>query len=201
MRGLSHHLRARRTPTAVIGAAGVVWGLWALWTAMSPPGALPAPMSMAATGLAVIAAGTTLTGPDSHLDHTAALPWPPRRALHLFLAALGVLGLLLSVAGTAHGYGEPAVLARNCAGAFGLISLGAATLGGARSWFYLVPFITVPPFLPVSRTTTDSFLGQVFSWPLQPADSGTAATVAVVMLIIGAATYIHRGSTSHHCGQ
>lgn len=194
MKGLAHHLRARRIPAAMIGAAAVVWGLWAIWTAILPPDILPAPLSMAATGFAAIAAGTTLTGPDPDLDRTAALPWPTRRALHLTLAALVVLGLLLSVAGTTHGYGEPAALARNCAGALGLISLGATTLGSARSWFYLVPFITIPPFVPISRTTGDGVLGQILSWPLQPAESTAAGTTAAVLLVLGAAGYILRGS-------
>ncbi|BCY08899.1 hypothetical protein [Actinoplanes sp. L3-i22] len=194
MTGLAHHLRARRVPAAMIGAAGLVWGLWAIWTAISPSGFLPAPLSMAAIGFAAIAVGTTLTGPDPDLDRTAALPWPTRRALHLTLAALAILALLLSVAGTAHGYGEPVVLARNCAGALGLISLGAATLGSARTWFFLVPFLTIPPFLPVTRTAGDSVLGQILSWPLQPAESGAAGTTAAVLLVLGTADYILRGS-------
>ncbi|KUL31733.1 hypothetical protein ADL15_21385 [Actinoplanes awajinensis subsp. mycoplanecinus] len=173
-----------------------MWGLWAIWTAISPPDTLPAPLAMAAIGFAAVAAGTTLTGADPDLDRTAALPWPTRRALHLALAALVILGLLLSVAGTAHGYGEPVALVRNCAGALGLISLGAATLGGARSWFYLVPFITIPPFLPISRTTGDGVLGQILGWPVQAAESTAAGTTAAVLLALGAAGYIRRGSRS-----
>jgi hypothetical protein len=191
MRGLAQHIRARGIPAALLTAAAAIWGLWALWTAISRPSTVPAPMAMAATGLAAIAAGTTLTGPDTDLDSTAALPWPPYRALHLTFAGLVILGLLLSVAGTAHEYGHATGLVRNCAGALGLVSLGAATLGGARSWFYLVPWITIPPMLP---TTTDSIISQVLRWPLQPTASTAATATAVILLALGATSYILRGS-------
>ena len=190
MRGLWQHLRARRIPAALLTAAAAIWGLWALWTLISRPSAVPAPMAMAATGLAAIAAGTTLAGSDTDLDSTGALPWSPCRALHLTFAGLIILGLLLSVAGTAHEYGHAAGLARNCAGMLGLVSLGAATLGGARAWFYLVPWITIPPLLP---TTTDSIIGQVITWPLQPAVSTAATATAVILLALGATSYILRG--------
>ncbi|GAA1623907.1 hypothetical protein [Actinoplanes couchii] len=193
MTGVLLYLRARRAPAALVGAAAAVWGLWAIWAGMAVPGEVPDQMGMAATGFAAIAAGTTLAGPDTHLDHTAARPWPPRRALHLAVAAAVILGLLLSVAGTAHDYGDAATVTRNCAGALGLITLGTATLGGARAWFYLAPFITVPPFLPLSRTSIDSTAGQILSWPLQPTTSTTATITAAVLFAAGTVAYIHRG--------
>ena len=128
MRALALYLRSRRAAPTLTAVAGLVAALWTVGRAVDGAGVLG--LLAVVAGLAMVGPG--LAGPDTDLDRTAAVAWPPRRAAHLTVAVTAV-ALLVAAAGL----GGDGRLIRDAAGLGGLLGLGAATLGAQRAW--LVP--------------------------------------------------------------
>ncbi|MER7276326.1 hypothetical protein ABT369_17925 [Dactylosporangium sp. NPDC000244] len=186
MRWLRLYLRARRVHQALAVAVSVA-GLAAL---------LPANVRVAALTamLAVAAFGPTLGAADEALERTGAVPWPPRRALHLGAVALLVAGLLVAlVVGPDSARFEPLVVAlRDVAGLLGLAALGAAVLGAAHAW--VAPLLwTLVAVLPLLGPSADVRV-QVAAWPVQPAATTSALVCALALAAAGLVAYSVRGA-------
>nr|BFE60759.1 hypothetical protein GCM10020063_052850 [Dactylosporangium thailandense] len=191
MRWLRLYLRARRVPQALAVAVSVA-GLAVL---------LPANVRVAALAamLAVAAFGPTLGAADEALERTGAVPWPPRRALHLGAVALLVAGLLVAVpvlvpaAAPDSARFEPLVVAlRDAAGLLGLAALGAAVLGAAHAW--VAPLLwTLVAVLPLLGPSADVRV-QVAAWPVQPAATTSALVCALALAAAGLVAYSVRGA-------
>jgi hypothetical protein len=173
MRLLTLYLRARGVPAAFGVLLVATLGFWAL--------GLRDPRLVALTiGLGVSVAAGGLGGHDTDLDRTAAIAWPPRRALHLAGIATVLAGLVfatnLSVA---------EVIVRDCAGLTGLAALGAAVLGRQLAWcppvtWTLCSAMSLPP-------------NEVLAWLVQPPGTTAATVTAAVLGLAGTACYTVSG--------
>jgi hypothetical protein len=190
-RWLPLYLRSRRVPRAApislaaVAAVTVPWSAWADGPKVDP--------SLAALTLVLALAPLipTLTGHDDALEKTAALPWPPRRVLHLIGAGTFVAVMLLSARAAGTDFGPAWQIIRNCAGLAGLIGLGVALLGARLAWA-----------APIAWSALQAMLGvpggpgwrQSLFWLLQPVGSGPAAITAAVLLLAGVVAYALRVS-------
>ncbi|MFV2017045.1 hypothetical protein [Micromonospora sp. LOL_023] len=141
--------------------------------------------------IAVVAIGTTLSGADDALDHTAAINWPARRAGHLLIGTAAVIILLLISTLTDTRFEPLSVVARNTAGLVGLTALSAVLLGSALSW--IAPLIwTLVAILPWMGPS-EQLRTQLSSWLIQPADTTSATVCATVLAAAGLLAYALRG--------
>jgi hypothetical protein len=175
MRLLVLYLRSRRAPAALATAVGGVAVLWSLSQATDNPAA-HATLLAAVAGTA--AAGPGLDGADIDLDRTAAIAWPPRRAVHVITAAAVVVGIIAATALTGDQMAPARRIVRDAVGMSGLTALGAATLGAGRAW---VPSLawTMPTLLWAPPGT--ALHQQVLAWMLQPAHTTPATVTALVL--------------------
>ncbi|MDT5030550.1 MAG: hypothetical protein QOC94_721 [Actinoplanes sp.] len=190
-RWLPLYLRSRRITIAVpvsLAAIGAVMTLWSLWG--DSPRVHP---SVAALTLLFALAPLipTLAGHDDEMEKTAAMPWPPRRVLHL--VAIGVLvavGLLAARLADIH-FGTSGQLARNSLGLSGLIGLGVASLGTTHA--SVIPIIWVG-WQAIAGGPGGPAWQQSMLWLTQPADSKPAAIVAGLLFLAGTSAYATRVS-------
>ena len=128
------YLRSRRMPLAAAVSIGAVFLVWAAWSLFSNAPEVNSGLAMFTALLALAPLIPTLAGDDDSLESGAALPWPPRRALHLLaIGAFAAVPLLASRA-TGASFGPSAEMLRNVAGLTGVIGLGAALLGARMAW-------------------------------------------------------------------
>src|SRR5262245_24972102 len=132
MRALSLYLRSRAVPATVAVVLGCAGAMWALGLAVHHP------LARALAALLITLAATTaisrgLAGPDHDLDKAAAIAWPPRRAAHIIVAGVAVLGLLAAAALAGKPMADMGQLLRNVAGLTGVLALAAVLLGAARA--------------------------------------------------------------------
>ncbi|MBL7258627.1 hypothetical protein [Paractinoplanes lichenicola] len=189
MRWLTLYARSRRLPLAVlvsIGAVALVWGGWGLFTDRRE---INESLALMTVLLALAPLIPTMAGDDDSLESGAALPWPPRRALHvLAFAALACVPLLASAA-TGAWFGPPGTVLRNVAALTGLIALSVALAGIRMAWQ-----------LPLCWTVLQMLFGGLAEpgWKeapfllLQPAGSETAAVTAIVLFAAGVLAYAWR---------
>ncbi|MEU8663529.1 hypothetical protein [Actinoplanes philippinensis] len=188
-RWLPLYLRSRRITIAApvsLAAIAAVMIFWAVWS--DSPHVHP---SLATLTLLFALAPLipTLAGHDDELEATAAMPWPPRRVMHLVatgtLVALGLLGA--GLAGI-H-FGTAGQIARNSIGLAGLIGLGVATLGTIHA--AVVPIIWTG-WQAIAGGPGGQAWQQSLLWLTQPADSVAAAITATALAIAGATAYAKR---------
>jgi hypothetical protein len=184
MRLLVLYLRSRRAPAALATAVGGVAVLWSLSQATDNPAA-HATLALLAAVAGTAAAGPGLAGADIDLDRTAAIAWPPRRAVHVITAAV-VVGSIAATALTGDQMAPARRIVRDAVGMSGLTALGAATLGAGRAW---VPSLawTMPTLLWAPPGT--ALHQQVLAWMLQPAHTTPATVTALVLGAGGVLTY------------
>ncbi|MFV2010210.1 MULTISPECIES: hypothetical protein [unclassified Micromonospora] len=191
MRWLSLHLRARRVPMAAAVVVGVIALTWVSWPVFSDGQTINTRMISVTVMLAVVAIGTTLSGADDALDHTASVSWPTRRAAHLLLFAAAVIGLLLVTTLTDARFEPLGVVARNTAGLLGLTALGAALLGAALSW--IAPLVwTIVAIMPWMGPSGQLRM-QLGAWLIQPAGTSAATVCATLLAVAGLVAYTVRG--------
>ncbi|NJQ04718.1 hypothetical protein [Streptomyces lonarensis] len=173
------HLRSRRVPSSAAALAAVACALWPVGLLVDGP-ADPRLVALAVAG-GVTAGSVGLAGQDPDLDRTAALRWAPRRAVHLLAVGATVAAVLLLVGAVGVQLGTVEVLLRTCAGAAGLVGLGAALWGARQAWLLPLGWFAVVVFAPVRDGFPD--------WVLAPPGSTAASWTAAVLLTAGTATY------------
>ncbi|MEU8088465.1 hypothetical protein AB0B57_33225 [Micromonospora sp. NPDC049101] len=191
MRWLQLYLRSRRVPVALTTATALVALAWALSLAYTDATTINARTASLVIMLAVVAAGSTLSGTDDALDRTAAVNWPLRRAGHLLLAAATITALLTLSTVTDARYEPFALVLRNITGLLGLTALGAALFGAALSWISPLTW-TLVAVLPLMGPSTDLRM-QVAGWLIQPAGTTAATVCAATLAVTGLLAYSLRG--------
>jgi hypothetical protein len=183
VRWLALYLRSRQVPAALTVTVGATVLLWLV--GRTNPHAPGAPWAVLAVGLGLGVLGTGLVGADPALERTAAINWPLRRLIHI-VAAVAVVDALVVATDLA----PVGVVLRDAAGVGGLTALAATALGRQLAW---LPAITWTGGAAVIGAPIQPIL-QVLTWPIQPADSGIAIVVAVVLGIVGALTHAAIGA-------
>jgi hypothetical protein len=183
-RWLSLYLRSRRVPVALAASLGAMAVLWAGWLAFTDRREVGLGLTVLAIALVLAPMIPTLAGDDDALESTAALSWPPRRALHLIACFAVAAAALAATRATGAWFGPTWLVVRDSAGLTGLIGLGAALLGTRLAWQ-----------IPISWTALQIVLGDtngVLFWLVQPPGNRTAAVTAAVLFLAGLITYAAR---------
>lgn len=181
MRWTVLYLRSRYAPAALAASAASVAGCWILWSLSSGSRDVDVRMVVLTVLIAVAALTATLGGPDDELDHTGALPWRPRRAVHLAVALLVVAAPLLATLVTGARFGPSGLVIRDTAGLLGLTALSATVLGPARAWFLPLGWTLGAILFP----HTEQALGRVLTWQSQAPDDTAAGTTAAAITMTG----------------
>jgi hypothetical protein len=191
MRFVSLYLRSRRVPMAAAIAIGAVVLTWVSFPSFSDGQVINARMLSVTVLIAAVALGTTLSGPDDALDHSASARWPVRRAVHLLLTAAAIIALLQASTVTDARFEPLGVVLRNTAGLLGLTALGAVLLGAALSWIAPLTWtlIAIMPWMGPS----DQLRMQLSAWQIQPVDNTAATVCATVLAVAGLTAYTLRG--------
>ncbi|GAA2511948.1 hypothetical protein [Winogradskya humida] len=185
MRWVALYLRSRRAPSALVLAAGGTALMWTLWSVFSNARTVDVQMVVLTILLLVAVLTVTLSGPDDAFETTAALPWLPRRAVHLLAAFVVVVVPLAVTLATGARFGPGWLVVRDAAGLLGLTALGAVTIGTARSWFLPLAWTLGAVLFPRS----EPLLGRILTWQAQPPSDRAAAVTAVVLTLAGLVTY------------
>ncbi|XVV16103.1 hypothetical protein ACQP2X_17635 [Actinoplanes sp. CA-131856] len=180
------HLRARRLPAALAASLGAVVVTWAAWSAFSHDHEIDRGLTVLTVALALAPVIPTLAGHDDSLESTAALPWPPRRAVHLLACGILVTAALALFGATGTSFGPFAQLARDSAGLTGLTGLSVALLGTRLAW--------APP---IGWTAVQLLFGapdgpawhRALFWLIQSPSDRTAAVTATLLLLTGVTAY------------
>lgn len=188
MRWVTLYLRSRRAPLALVAAVGSMVVMWVLGLAFSE-GAPGVRMVVPTVLLLVVALTATLGSPDEELDRTAALPWTPRRVIHLLAALAVVAGLPFLTHLTGSSFGPTGLVIRDAAGLLGLTAFSASLLGAGRAWFVPLGWTLAATFYPV----TGHALGEILTWQSQAPDSTPAAVTAAVLGVGGLIAYAIAG--------
>jgi hypothetical protein len=180
------YLRSRRLPAALATSLAAVAVTWAAWSAATDRREVSPSLTVLTVALALAPAIPTLSGDDDALESTAALRWPPRRALHLVACFALVAAALAVTRATGAWFGPTGPVVRDCAGLTGLIGLCAALLGTRLAW----------P-LPIGWTAVQVIFGDpagngALFWLIQPAGSRVAAVTAGALFLAGIAAYALR---------
>ncbi|GIJ30242.1 hypothetical protein Vqi01_54040 [Micromonospora qiuiae] len=178
------YLRSRRVPMTLVAALGGAAVAWALWLAFADERVVSPVVVVMTVLLMVTVLAPTLAGPDEHLDRTASVRWPWRRALHLLVGLVVILVVLLATRHTGARFGPAALVARDAAGLLGLTALCAAVVGAARSWFLPLGWTTVAAMYPQQGTG-----GAIATWQGQPPDNNAAMLAAATLALGGLIAY------------
>ncbi|MDG4767173.1 hypothetical protein O7632_24185 [Solwaraspora sp. WMMD406] len=191
MRWVGLYLRSRRVPLAAVVAAGASALVWAAWPYFSDGQTINARVLSVTVLIAAVALGTTLSGADDALDHSASARWPVRRAVHLLLTAAAIVALLLVTTVTEARFEPLGVVVRNTVGLLGLTALGATLLGAALSWIAPLTWtlVAIMPWMGPS----EQLRMQLGAWLVQPGDTTVATVCAAVLAVTGLAAYTVRG--------
>ncbi|MEV6646163.1 hypothetical protein [Amycolatopsis sp. NPDC051371] len=184
MRWATLYARSRQVPAAITALLVATAGVWFLARDSWSP--LPVMLTLTA-GIAVAAIG--LSGQDTDLDRTAALPWPARRFAHLALIGLAAGGAVLAVQELGATTVDMSIILRDAAGVLGLTGLAATIAGGQYGWTLPLLWAGITPFVQDDGTTTS----HIVAWMTQPPHSAPATWTALVLATAGTATYTARG--------
>jgi hypothetical protein len=190
-RWLPLYLRSRRVPVAAPISAAAVAAVVVPWSAWADQSEVDPSLAALTVVLALAPLIPTLSGDDDSLEGTAALPWPPRRVLHLIGAGTFVAVLLLGARAAGTDFGPAWQIIRNSAGLAGLIGLGVTVLSTRLAWAAPIGWAALQVMVgaPGGPGWRQSLL-----WLIQPAGSITAAVTAAVLLLAGMLAYATRVS-------
>jgi len=180
------YLRSRRLPAALAASLGAVLVTWAGWSIFTDQRAVSPTLTVLTVMLALAPLIPTLSGDDDALESTAALRWPPRRALHLVGCFAIVAGALAVTRATGAWFGPTWEVVRDSAGLTGLIGLSAALLGTRIAW--------APPigWTAIQVVSGGADHHRILFWLLQPAGNPPAAITAATLLVGGVLAYAVR---------
>ena len=184
------YLRSRRTPLAMAVSIGAVAAVASAWIGITHHREVYPGLAVFTVALATAPTIVTLAGDDPALEKTAALRWPPRRALHLIACCALVAGVLIAARLAGADFGPPAQLVRNAAGLSGLVGLGTALAGTALAWQMPFTWATAHCFL---LRTDGPLWRQTLLWMAQPSDNRAAAATAGALFLAGVIAYAARG--------
>ncbi|MGK5682896.1 hypothetical protein [Actinoplanes sp. URMC 104] len=187
-RWLGFYCRSRRLPAALLLSVAASALSWAGWSVFSDSREVNGNLAMLTVLLALAPLIPTLSGDDDSLESTAALPWPPRRAVHLLVLVVVVSVPLVASRATGASFGPAQVLIRDAAGLAGVIGLGAALAGARMAW--QVPICWTVAQLMFTRS--EPGWAQAVFWLTQPAGSRVAAATAAGLFGAGVLTYAWR---------
>ena len=190
-RWLPLYLRSRRVPLAAPMSLAAVAAVTLLWSTSADGPEVDPGLAALTVVLALAPLIPTLTGDDDSLEGAVALPWPPRRILHLLAAGTFVAALLLVARAAGADFGPAGQIIRNSAGLAGLIGLGVALLGTRLAWAAPVGWAGLPAML--AGPGGPGWQQSLF-WLIQPANSFPAALTAAVLLLAGMIGYAVRTS-------
>jgi hypothetical protein len=163
----------------------VIWGSWLGFS--DTENVNPTLVAMAVT-LAVIPITATLAGPDDALERTASLPWSPRRAAHLLIWAVTIIGLMLATQLTPTRYTPIGLILRDVTGLLGLTALGAVILGVRNAWIAPITWSLISAMLTATPLAHDQkTYQQILTWTLNGTSSATAT--AITFAITGSISY------------
>jgi hypothetical protein len=185
------YLRSRRTPAALALVLATTAALWAPGLLVDDPLTKLAFAVLAAT-IGAAATGSGLAGADLDLDRTAAIGWPPRRAVHVIAATAAVAGALAATTLLGEPLAPVAVMARDVAGLGGLTALGAATVGASRAW--IAPVAWAAPTVMLGGPLSGAWYKEVLTWMTQPAGTTSATATAAALATAGLLAYALSGS-------
>jgi len=183
------YARSRRLPASAAVSAGVVLAIGQTWSLTTPGGEVHPSLAVLTVTAAAVPFVRTLAATDPALEKTAAMPWPPRRLLHLIAVAVFVTGVLILSQLLGTDFGPAAMLTRNAAGMIGLLGLGAALVGAGYAWHLPVVWTAMQCFLFKSG---GSPVRQGLFWLVQEPGSRPAAITAGVLFLAGAIAYAAR---------
>ena len=192
-RWLPLYLRSRRVPVAAPISLAAVATVALLWSASASRPEVDPSLAALTVMLALAPLIPTLAGDADALEKTAALPWPPRRALHLIGTGTFVAVMLLGARATGADFGSAMQIIRNCAGLAGLIGLGVAMLGTRRAWAVPIGWSALQAMLAVPGGPG---WRQSLLWLIQPPGSVPATITAAVLLSGGVLAYATRISSA-----
>jgi hypothetical protein len=177
-------LRSREVPGGVLSAVPAMALIAWFGAAQNDPRHAVTSAALAlALGVAVLGSG--LGGPDPTLEATAALRWPPRRALHL-VSIVVLAATVVTVVSSA----PVGVVLRDAAGFTGLAALAATLFGRRLAWTLPVVTGCVCAGIPA---TPEPFALYLLTWAGQPPESLAALVTAVLLAVTGGAGYVLRG--------
>jgi hypothetical protein len=183
---LALYLRSRRWPAALTTSVAAMAATWAAWSAATDRREVSPSLTVLTVALALAPMIPTLSGDDDALESTAALPWPPRRALHLLACFAVVAAVLGGTRATGAWFGPTWPVIRDCAGLTGLIGLCVALVGTQLAW--------APP---IAWTAVQVLFGApagngVLFWLIQPPGSSAATLTAAALFLAGLLAYALR---------
>jgi len=180
------YLRSRRLPAALATSLGAIALTWAAWSAATDRRDIDQSLVVLTVVLALAPMIPTLSGDDDALESTAALRWPPRRAVHLAGCFVVVAAALAVTRATGAWFGPTWEVVRDSAGLTGLIGLSAALLGTRIAW--------APP---IGWAALQVLFGRpagnhILFWLVQPAADRAAAITAAALAVGGLFAYARR---------
>ncbi|MFI6070699.1 hypothetical protein ACIA5C_03800 [Actinoplanes sp. NPDC051343] len=184
------YLRSRRLPAALGTSLAAVVVTWAAWSATTDRREVNQSLMVLTVVLALAPLIPTLSSDDDALESTAALRWPPRRALHLIACFAAVAVALVVTRATGARFGPAWEIVRDSAGLTGLIGLSAALLGTRIAWAPPIGWAAIQVLFGVPAGDA------VLFWLLQPATSRPAALTAAVLFAGGVVAYARRPGPS-----
>jgi hypothetical protein len=188
MRWAALYARSRQVPFTMLTIQLTTAGVWAL--ARATGGSSLLAVLALLLGVGILAVG--LSGQEPAFDATAALPWPPRRALHALLIG-AVTAATAVVWQTVLGPVLPVgVVLRTCAGLLGVAALAATVFGGRHGWtlpfgWFLISFLAPHP-------PDEAGASRALTWMVQPGGTPQATWTAAALAIVGVACYARFGN-------
>lgn len=188
MRWLTLYARSRQAPASLAVVLISALAVWALARDGSDGPVDPKlPTLVLAAG--VMAASIGLGGQDVALDRTAAIRWVPRRAAHVLLIGTVVGAVLVAVQTLGEDLATTAFVVRDSAGLMGLAAAGATVFGAQYAWTLPMSWLSFALFAPPPTDTPR----QVASWMLLPPGTTAGTWTALVLAVVGTATYAAAG--------
>lgn len=188
-RWLPLYLRSRRVPRAASISLAAVGVTALLWSASADRPEVDPSLAALTVVLALAPLIPTLASDDDALERAVALPWPPRRALHLIGAGTFVAVMLLGARAASVDFGPAWQIIRNSAGLAGLAGLGVALFGARLAWAAPIAWSAVQAML---ATPDGAGWRQSLFWLVQPVGSISAGVTAAVLLLAGVVGYATR---------
>jgi len=183
MRWAMLYARSRQVPVAVLAVQLTTLGGWVLARAIGGGSSLAVVALLLAAG--ILALG--LSGQEAALDTTAALRWPPRRAMHAVLIGVVTAASALGWQAVVGPVAPAGVVLRTCAGLLGMVAITATAFGGQHGWTLPFGWFLVSFFAP--HPPDEAGASRALTWMVQPDHTPLATWTAVTLGVVGVVCY------------